>query len=212
MAKISFRKFQPTKTNLINLKKKLNFVKKGESFLEYKQEQLIQQIKKFWPIYKSSQDAFYKLYNEALLTLNESYKEMGKREIIIINEMSKIQFTPIIDIKYKKKVGILLTDISYVLKQEKNLPPYSFESTSHHLDELLIVLKDFFNQILTYAQNEDTLLKLLFNFKKISRRINGLRNVIRPQLESDIKTIKDILEESERENFVRLKKTKAIIK
>lgn len=190
----------------------MNFVTKGESFLEYKQEQLIQQIKVFWPIYKASQKRFFSLYFEALLKLNESYKEMGKREILLINKISRIQFTPVIDIKYKKKIGVLLPDINYVLKQEKNLPPYSFEKTSHHLDELLNILKEFFNQILIYAQNEDALLKLLFNFKKISRRINGLKNVIRPQLERDIKTIKDILEESERENFVRLKKTKALIK
>jgi V/A-type H+-transporting ATPase subunit D len=190
----------------------LNFVTKGESFLEYKQEQLIQQIKSFWPIYKTSQKQFFNLYREALIKLNESYKEMGKREILMINKISRIQFTPIIDIKYKKKIGILLPDISYSLKQEKNLPSYSFEVTSHHLDELIIILKKFFDQILTYAENEDILLKLLFNFKKISRRINGLKNVIRPQLDRDIKTIKEILEELERENFVRLKKTKSLIK
>ncbi|MFX1317386.1 MAG: V-type ATP synthase subunit D, partial [Promethearchaeota archaeon] len=58
----------------------------------------------------------------------------------------------------------------------------------------------------------DILLKLIFNLKKISRRINGLRNVIKPQLILDIKTIKELLEELDRENFVRLKKTKSLIK
>jgi V/A-type H+-transporting ATPase subunit D len=210
--RISFKKLQPTKTNLINLTKKLNFVTKGESFLEYKQEQLIQQIKRFWPVYKKSQKQFFKLYSEALLKLNESYKEMGKNNIILINKISKIQFKPIIEIKFKKKIGILLPSIDYSLNQEQKLPPYSFENTSHHLDELIIILKNFFEIMLRYAENEEILLKLLFNFKKISRRINGLKNVIKPQLDSDIKIIKEILEELERENFVRLKKTKSLIK
>ena len=47
--------------------------------------------------------------------------------------------------------------------------------------------------------------------KQINRRINGLKNVITPRLESQIKQIKDILEEIERENYVRLKKTKDLI-
>ena len=190
----------------------MNFVTKGESFLEYKQEQLIQQIKSFWPVYKTSQKQFFQLYRDALLKLNETYREMGKREIILINKISRIQFNPTIEIKLKKKIGILLPSIIYSLIQEKNLPDYSFENSSHHLDELIDILKNFFENMIDYAQNEEILLKLLFNFKKITRRINGLKNVIKPQLELDIKMIKEILEELERENFVRLKKTKILIK
>ena len=49
------------------------------------------------------------------------------------------------------------------------------------------------------------------NFKKINRRLNGLKNIIIPELELNIKGIKGKLEEIERENFVRLKKTKDLI-
>ncbi|MFX0138413.1 MAG: V-type ATP synthase subunit D, partial [Candidatus Hodarchaeota archaeon] len=55
------------------------------------------------------------------------------------------------------------------------------------------------------------ILKVAINFKKINRRINGLKNVIIPNLESTIKQIKEILEEIERENYIRLKKTKDFI-
>lgn len=170
------------------------------------------QIKRIWIDYKAYQNNLYKYYTLALLKLNETYKEMGKREINMINQISKIQFKPFIEIKYKKKIGILLPYIDYELIQEKQLPPYSFENTSHHLDDLIVFLKEFFNHLILYAEKEDVLLKLVFNFKKISRRINGLKNIIKPQLESDVKTIKEIIEELERENFVRLKKTKNLIK
>ena len=137
---------------------------------------------------------------------------MGKRQIDLINNISKIQFRPFIDIIYKKSIGILLPYIDFELKQEEQLPPYSFEKTSHHLDALIKILKDFFHNLILYAEKEDILLKLIFNLKKISRRINGLKNVVKPQLIEDIKTIKELLEELERENFVRLKKTKTLIK
>jgi len=55
------------------------------------------------------------------------------------------------------------------------------------------------------------LLKVALSFKKINRRINGLKNVIITRLGSNIKQIKEILEEIERENYVRLKKTKDLI-
>ena len=56
------------------------------------------------------------------------------------------------------------------------------------------------------------MLKFAFNFKKIDRRINALKNIIIPNLQGEIKTIKDILEEIEREEYVRLKLTKKIIR
>ena len=55
------------------------------------------------------------------------------------------------------------------------------------------------------------MLNIALNFKKINRRISGLENIIIPELRLDITTIKKILEESDREGFVRLKKTKNLI-
>jgi len=49
---ISFREIKPTKTNLIALQKKLIFAKKGEKFLEFKREQLIDLIKSNWNAYQ----------------------------------------------------------------------------------------------------------------------------------------------------------------
>jgi vacuolar-type H+-ATPase subunit D/Vma8 len=42
--------------------------------------------------------------------------------------------------------------------------------------------------------------------------MKGLKNIIKPQIESDIKKIEAILEENERERFTRLKKTKDKLK
>ena len=58
---------------------------------------------------------------------------------------------------------------------------------------------------------EDLMLKHALNFKKINRRINGLKNVIIPRLKLNVKRVRAVLEETERESFVRLKKIKDII-
>ncbi|MHA1436003.1 MAG: V-type ATP synthase subunit D [Promethearchaeota archaeon] len=202
---------KPTKTNLISLQKRLDFAIKGATFLEYKQEQIIFQLKQNWNDYRKLRNKYLNLFRKVMYQLNQTYKESGKSEIYLISQMSKIQYKPRINILYKKKVGIMIPYLKYELT-EGQLPAYSFENTSYSLDELIITFKKTFKLMINVAEKEDLILKLALNYKKISRRINGLKNVIIPGLRSDIKTIKNILEEMDRENFVRLKKTKDLIK
>jgi len=193
------------------LKKKLIFAVKGESFLEYKREQLMVQINKFWSEYKLYKNKFVNLYSTALYKLYQVYKEMGEIQINLISKISKIQHKPLINVKYRKSMGIIVPDIDYELRREGRLPAYSFENSSRYCDDLIIILKELFDTIIHFAEREDLMLKVALNFKKINRRINGLKNIMIPELQSDIKHIKEILEENERENFVRLKKTKDLI-
>ncbi len=136
---------------------------------------------------------------------------MGKNEVNLISKLSTIQFKPRISIQTKKKMGIIVSQVDYELFQEEKLPAYTFENTSHYLDDLLENLKIFFEKVIKFSEIEDLLLKVSLSYKKINRRINGLKNIITPRLETQIKEIKDILEEIERENYVRLKKTKDLI-
>ncbi len=193
------------------LRKRLVFAEKGENFLEFKREQLIFQIKKLYKDYLGYRKEFIAIYSKTLKKLYQTYKEMGKRNLTLISKLSKIQFTPTISIQYVKKIGIVVPEITYELKQEEKLPAYTFENTSHYIDDLNRNLKDFFQNIFRFSEREDLMLKHALNFKKINRRINGLKNVIIPRLRSNIKQIKAILEEVDRESFVRLKKIKDLI-
>ncbi len=195
----------------MSLQKRLTFAVKGENFLKFKLEQIIFEIKKNWDNYLKQREIFLKLYKETMIKLNQTYKEMGKREFNLISKLSKIQYNPKIAVNYIKKIGTLVPIIDYELIREELLPAYSFENTSHYLDDLIILLIKFFKSIIIVAQTEDLLLKLSQTFKKINRRINGLKNVIIPELHIDIKKIKAVLEEIERENYVRLKNTKDLI-
>jgi len=195
----------------MTLRKRLVFAEKGENFLEFKREQLIFQIKKLYKDYLVYRKEFIKVYSEALIKLYQTYKEMGKRNLTLISKLSNIQFTPTINIQYVKKIGIVVPEITYELKQEEKLPAYTFENTSHYIDDLNRMLKDLFQNIFRFSEREDLMLKHALNFRKINRRINGLKNVIIPRLKLNVKKIKAILEEIERENFVRLKKIKDII-
>ncbi len=193
------------------MQKRLAFAVKGESFLEFRREQLIFQLRKLWKDFISKRKEFLSLFKETMKILHLTYEEMGKNELILVSKLSRIQFKPKIEIFHLKKAGILFPQIKYELIQEEKLPAYTFENTSHYLDDLIYTLKDFFNSLIQFSEIEDLLLKHAINFKKINRRINGLKNLIIPKLKLNIKKIKEILEEIERENYIRLKKTKDII-
>ena len=187
------------------------FAIRGESFLEFRREQLIFQIKKLWEEYVIRRREFLSSFKESLNILNLTYKEMGKNELSLISKLSRIQYKPKTEVSYLKKAGITIPQIQYELIQEEKLPAYTFENTSHYLDDLINVLKTFFKETIQFSEIEDLILKYAINFKKVNRRINGLKNVIIPNLKMNIKQIKEILEEIERENYVRLKKTKDLI-
>lgn len=169
------------------------------------------EIKGNWDNYLKSRETFFELYIETMIKLHQTYKEMGKRDFSLISKLSKLQYKPMIDVKYLKKIGSLIPVIEYELVKEELLPAYSFENSSHYLDDLIVVLEKFFEQLIIFARLEDIMLKLSLSYKKINRRIRGLKNVIIPELMLDIKKIKEILEENERENYVRLKNTKDLI-
>ena len=169
------------------------------------------EIKENWVNYFKSREIFIDLYKDTMFNLNQTYKEMGKRDFSLISKLSKLQYKPKIEVKYIKKIGSLIPVIDYKLIREELLPAYSFENSSPYLDDLIMILEKFFEQLIVYARLEDIMLKLSLSYKKINRRIRGLKNVIIPELQFEIKKIKDILEENERENYVRLKNTKDLI-
>jgi V/A-type H+-transporting ATPase subunit D len=207
----SFREIKPTKTNLISLEKKLALAQKGATFLEFKREQLISQIKLKNQDYQNRLEEFLKIIKKSLIYMNEAYKEMGKRDVVLISKLSKIQYRPTINIKFAKDIGISYQTIDYDLNRIGRLPAYSFENTSHFIDELIPILERFFELMIDFAEFEDLFFSLTFSLKKLNRRITGLKNQVIPSLSDDVRKIKGILEEMDRENFVRLKKTKDLI-
>ena len=212
MLEISFKIVKPTKTNLNELQKQLNFMKKGEKFLEYKREQLSSEIKESWADFTAQQKTFSNIIQMALKRLIQCYRDMGRSELKLISKIITIESKPLIKVHYHKHIGIFLPQIESVLGKSKDDPSYSFENTSYHLDDLVQNnLTELFKQLISIVETEDKMLRLAITFNSVSRRINGLKNIIIPDLSMKIKTIRDLLEEIERENFVRLKKIKDLL-
>ena len=62
--------------------------------------------------------------------------------------------------------------------------------------------------ILELAQMQNTMIRLKKSMEKVQRRANALKEIIIPKDEKKAKEIQDILDETEKEEFIRLKKLK----
>ena len=150
--KISFKQITPTKTNLIALQKSFESTYKGQMFLEFKRQLLINQIKDYYETYENNHIEFLKIFKIALNKLNENYIHMGKKNLVIISKISKIQFNPLIDIKFLKRYGLKLPQFDYNFNQDKKLPAFAFDNTSHHLDDLVNdILNELIIKLLKFA-------------------------------------------------------------
>ena len=63
-------------------------------------------------------------------------------------------------------------------------------------------------EIISLAEYDYIVYHFAFNYQKIQRRINALEDIMIPRLESEIHYIGEILDDLEREEFIRLKKIK----
>lgn len=209
---MSFKREKPTKSNLLRLKKKLHFSTKGLEYLNYKRDQLIFQIKEEWENYKNLRKKFLGDLKKAIIQLNTVYKHNFRSQVDMVCELSAIADRLQIEILYKKEFGIIIPEITVRREKKTVLPNHSLWDTDFSLETLLYTLKKGFLPIFfEFIESEDKMLKFTSTFKKISTRINGLKNIVIPELIRDIKAIQTALDEYERESFVRFKKTKDLI-
>ncbi|MGH9950577.1 MAG: V-type ATP synthase subunit D, partial [Nitrososphaeraceae archaeon] len=73
------------------------------------------------------------------------------------------------------------------------------------------LIKNILPQICKAAEYENAIFSLAKELERTQKLINALEYVIIPQYENAISFIRATLEEREREEFVRLKKVKAVM-
>ena len=86
---------------------------------------------------------------------------------------------------------------------------YGIIGTNSYIDETADAYEDLVEKIITAAELETTMKRLLDEIEKTKRRVNALEFKVIPELMETMKFIRFALEEMERENTFRLKRVKA---
>ncbi len=116
---------------------------------------------------------------------------------------------PAIELEVKNIMGVTVPAIK-AGSVRKNLfeRGYGMLTTSMRINNMVNAYEDLLEHVITAAEIETTMRKLLKEIESTKRRVNALEFVVIPRLKEQAAFINFRLEEMERENIFRMKKVK----
>ena len=202
---------KPTRSELIQLKNRIKLSERGHKLLKMKRDGLILE--------------FFKILNEArnVRTELDAAYERSREKINLASavngvvEVRSTAFTakesPEISLSGKNIMGVVVPKISSTgVRKPMYERGYGIIGTNSYIDEAADSYEDLVEKIITAAELETTMKRLLDEIEKTKRRVNALEFKVIPELTAAMKFIRFALEEMERENTFRLKRVKARMK
>ena len=172
--------------------------------LEQKRMILKRELEKYIDKEKKLKEQYLKILEEAIYHLKIANIEIGLDSMINISDGIKIDNS--IDIKYKTIMGV---EIPSIVPEESEISiNYGLYNTTTSVDEAILKFNEVKKFILELAQIENTIFRIENSIEKVQRRANALKEIIIPSEEKIAAEIQNILDENEKEEFVRLKKLK----
>lgn len=197
-------KYLPTKNNLIKIKNSIKQSKEGQMLLEQKRMILTRELDKYIYQEQELKKRGNELLDEAYHYLQIANVEIGIDDMINISDGIKIDNS--LDIKYKTIMGV---EIPSIVPEETEVTiNYGLYNTTVSVDKAILKFIEVKKYILELAQIENIIFRLKKDIEKVQRRSNALKEIIIPNDEKAVKEIQDILDENEKEEFIRLKKLK----
>ncbi|MBI2175855.1 V-type ATP synthase subunit D [Candidatus Woesearchaeota archaeon] len=200
---------KPTRSELLQLKKKIKLARTGYNLLKKKRDGLILE---FFNVLKQAKDTKKDLvasYNAALQKINVARAIDG--DLAIKSISMALKSLPIVEVATKNIMGVKVPKISFSeFKKSIFERGYGITSATSKIDEAAMAYEIVVEKVVATAEIELTLKKLLREIEKTKRKVNALELLTIPRLEGAAKYIRLRLEEMERENFSRLKRMKTI--
>jgi V/A-type H+-transporting ATPase subunit D len=201
-------KIPPTRINLIRTKKTLKQSKSGLELLERKRDVLIRELRHFVYDAKKLRDEVNSVLARAFQSLTESKVMMGSETVENVALASSLKENFVLD--HRSIMGVPVPIIKFQMEKDVK-PDYGFAETSISLDK---ASKEFFNvldSIAQLAELEGAAFKIAADIQKTQKRVNALEHVFIPLYTEVVKYIELVLEEREREEFIRMKTAKKMI-
>lgn len=190
-----------TKANLMAAQSALNFSQKGFELLDKKRNVLIRNLMEFMDRAKKIQQEMGEIFKEAYEALTVANITLGINEV---NEVARsIPLTTEFNILTYSVMGVEIPQIKF--EKQEIVPYYSFYHTNTALDVALQKFQHVKYLLYELSEIEDSVYKLAIEIKRTQKRTNALQNIQIPKYEAIVKSITEVLEENEREDFFRLK-------
>ncbi len=206
---MSFENFSPTRINLIQTKKTLRLAISGRDVLERKRDILLRELRN--SIYDAE-----KIREELLDDLAEAYQSlkeanMAKGSETVANVVLGSSFEADFLLDFRSIMGVTVPTVKF--QSEPNVKPdYGFANTSAELDKAFKQFYSALKLIADLARAEGTTFQIANDVQRTQRRVNALNHVLIPMYQNITRRIELVLEEKEREEFVRTKLIKHMIR
>jgi V/A-type H+-transporting ATPase subunit D len=205
---MALRDIKPTRSELINLKRKIQLSERGYKILKMKRDGLILEFFGVLQDAKDSRGVLQERYARAADMMALANTVEGA--IGVKSAAFSVKEVPQIALRSKNIMGVVVPQIESS-KVKKSLVDrgYGVLGTSPVIDETAAAFEDLVESIIESAEIETTIKKLLDEIEKTKRRVNALEFKVIPEMTEARDFIKMRLDEMEREELFRLKKIKA---
>jgi H(+)-transporting ATP synthase, vacuolar type, subunit D len=191
----------PTKGNLIQLKKQLDLAKLGYELLDKKRNIMLREMLSLAKIADDNQNDLNVRFNTAYKKLQNANMTVGQTNII--EAANTISVSDDLTIRMRSIMGVEISEV--IIKEFQPKVSYGFLDTDYYVDEAYIEFNMVKQLAARQAALENNIYKLAYAIKQAQKRANALKNIVIPNLISQIAYITNYLEEKERDEFAILK-------
>ncbi len=202
------KKINPTRQELLKLKKQLKVAESGHKLLKNKLDSLIQEflmhVKKLQDLRKRIEEKIPGLLMDYLKAENN----MGREEI-----GAMISHIPSAELEVEKKniMGVKVEEYGFKNKEEIKNTGFGEVSLDYNIEKVKEKSYDLIDGILSYATLEQKIKLLAEEIESTRRRVNSLEHVYIPEIKETQKYITQKLEEKERFERTVLMKLKEFL-
>lgn len=194
----------PTRMELLRLRKRLVVARRGHKLLKDKLDGLMKDFAAIAQEYKELRMAVDEELPQTLKLFVLAEATSSRRITEDALELSQQELQ--LSLQSKRMMGVQVPHLDIAFGAR--LGGYSLLHTSPELDQAIANLKTFLPKLMHMAELEETVRRLSFEIEKTRRRVNALEHTVIPRMVETVKFITAKLDEMERSTTTRLMKIK----
>lgn len=198
-----------TKIELIKIRRSMQISKMVHKILDDKREVLLKKIDEMIDEANKAREDIWEPLDDIYKAVFHSYLTLGTSVIQSLASSTPPSIS--VHVHIKRIVDVKIPSLEISSENKTHHLTYGFADTNSSLDQVTKLIREILPGICKAAEYENAIFSLAKELEKTQKLINALEYVIIPQYQDALTFIKSTLEEREREEFVRLKKVKAVI-
>ncbi len=199
----------PTRMELLEIRKKIELADKGHELLEEKRDALVEKFFKIIDKRNELTKALDEKFDEAFQSLIQAEMILGEERVEEISDFS----SEVGEVSFETTniMGVKIPSMNYEKVNTDLKPIYGFMETCGELDNAQNKFNELVGTLVKIADFESGINALAGEIEKTKRRVHVLENNLIPKLKNTQHYIEMQLEEREREDFIRRKRLKALM-